>query len=387
MKKSITIKIPEPCHEDWAQMTPTEKGKFCGVCTKEVFDFTKSTDEELIKRLDAGKSLCGRFSKSQLDREVKMERKSKNNLLPYAASLLLPLSILGTSEMNAQGGPIVHENAFVSLGIGGNPVKSIVTITGFITDINNIPINNAEVFVLETGKSVRTAPDGSYKLVCTSGSTIFSIKDGLTSERIIVGTKDATVDMKLKEERIFKTVLAGMIVTEEVPNSCEEPLDGEIIETIEGEIEVIDPQPDTSDVSNSEEKTLAELLQGKVGKFIVDESEQPDEVLKVMISGTVSDLRGPIPGVRVQVKGMEVQTETDFDGNYTLGVDPNTTLIFSYLGYVSKEILVSNINNTIDVTLDEDIQGEIEVMVLGRMQLVPNPPKKNKKIRSRKKKK
>ena len=48
MKKSITISIPEPCHEDWARMTATEKGKFCSVCTNEVFEFTFKTDVELV---------------------------------------------------------------------------------------------------------------------------------------------------------------------------------------------------------------------------------------------------------------------------------------------------------------------------------------------------
>ena len=49
MKKSFKINIPEPCHEDWAQMTSTEKGKFCDSCAKEVIDFTNKSDEQLYK--------------------------------------------------------------------------------------------------------------------------------------------------------------------------------------------------------------------------------------------------------------------------------------------------------------------------------------------------
>ena len=66
MKKTIVINIPEPCHEDWAKMTATQKGKFCSVCTKEVFDLTSKTDEELVKILTENKNTCGRVKKSQL---------------------------------------------------------------------------------------------------------------------------------------------------------------------------------------------------------------------------------------------------------------------------------------------------------------------------------
>ncbi|NND61631.1 MAG: hypothetical protein HKN48_00400, partial [Flavobacteriaceae bacterium] len=90
MKKSIKIQIPEPCHEDWNKMTPTEKGKFCAQCSKEVVDFTKSRDEELFKKVQSGGNLCGRFTTGQLNRNIKLDRKKGHSLLQYAASLLLP---------------------------------------------------------------------------------------------------------------------------------------------------------------------------------------------------------------------------------------------------------------------------------------------------------
>ncbi|EDM43528.1 hypothetical protein SCB49_00725 [unidentified eubacterium SCB49] len=51
MKKAIKISIPEPCHEDWNKMTTTERGAFCKVCTKEVIDFTKKIDEDIVKHV------------------------------------------------------------------------------------------------------------------------------------------------------------------------------------------------------------------------------------------------------------------------------------------------------------------------------------------------
>ncbi len=40
MKKDFPLSAPHPCHEQWGEFTPTEKGRFCGACQKEVIDFT-----------------------------------------------------------------------------------------------------------------------------------------------------------------------------------------------------------------------------------------------------------------------------------------------------------------------------------------------------------
>ncbi|MEL6811328.1 MAG: carboxypeptidase-like regulatory domain-containing protein [Bacteroidota bacterium] len=316
MKKSIHISIPEPCHEDWNKMTPTEKGKFCKVCTKEVFDFTKSTDEELIKKLDSGASLCGRFKKSQLDREVKLERKSKNHLLPYAASLLLPLSLLSTSEGTAQGGPHVVEKQYTSLGIGSNPLKSLVTITGFVTDADGTPLSNAEVFVLETGHSVRTKPDGSYKITCTSGSSLYSIKDEMYSEPIKLGNYNATIDITIQSPPPISITTTVHSIT--------------------------------------------------MGAPIIDDSQEEKKKAKtITISGRVTDENNlPLPAVNIVIKGTTSGTQTDFDGYYSIQPEAGQILTFSFLGYETAEVTISNISNTIDHQMmisQEELLGDVVV--------------------------
>lgn len=44
----MKITIPTPCHEDWSKMSPSERGRFCGSCKKEVHDFTGKSDEHVI---------------------------------------------------------------------------------------------------------------------------------------------------------------------------------------------------------------------------------------------------------------------------------------------------------------------------------------------------
>ena len=67
----MKIHIPQPCAENWSEMNPTEKGRFCAVCQKEVIDFSKFTDEELKNFLGKSQvSTCGSFRPDQLERTL-----------------------------------------------------------------------------------------------------------------------------------------------------------------------------------------------------------------------------------------------------------------------------------------------------------------------------
>jgi hypothetical protein len=70
--QAIKISIPEPCHESWQQMTPTEKGRFCKACAKEVVDFSKMTDNEILNYFTekATDNVCGRVLPGQLNRNI-----------------------------------------------------------------------------------------------------------------------------------------------------------------------------------------------------------------------------------------------------------------------------------------------------------------------------
>ncbi|MDN5202188.1 TonB-dependent receptor [Fulvivirgaceae bacterium BMA10] len=84
------------------------------------------------------------------------------------------------------------------------------------------------------------------------------------------------------------------------------------------------------------------------------------------ISGKVTDDNGEeLPGVNVLVKGTNVGTITDSNGNYKLIVpDGATTLVFSYVGYISEEIEIGD-RSTIDINLTPDISTLSEVVVIG----------------------
>lgn len=69
-----------------------------------------------------------------------------------------------------------------------------------------------------------------------------------------------------------------------------------------------------------------------------------------------------LPGVTIQVKGLADGTVTDLDGNYSINTDAKKTLVFSFVGYKSKEVAING-KNKINVTLDVDAQMLDDVVV------------------------
>lgn len=86
---------------------------------------------------------------------------------------------------------------------------------------------------------------------------------------------------------------------------------------------------------------------------------------KKVVTGTVSDSSGVLPGVTVIIKGSNRGTETDFDGNFAINVEENEVLVFSFVGCSTKEAIV-NSDNTVNVELEEDnVLDEVVVTGLG----------------------
>jgi len=77
---------------------------------------------------------------------------------------------------------------------------------------------------------------------------------------------------------------------------------------------------------------------------------------------TSSDDNSPLPGVSVVVKGSTTGTVTDADGNFSISVDANGVLLFSFIGLQSKEVAVGE-RTVIDIQLGLDVTQLSEVVV------------------------
>lgn len=85
------------------------------------------------------------------------------------------------------------------------------------------------------------------------------------------------------------------------------------------------------------------------------------------INGNVQDSENqmPIPGVNIVIKNTSKGAITDFDGNFSMNDVPNgSTLVFSYIGYLTQEVVVTNENN-LQILLAPDVAQLDEVVVIG----------------------
>lgn len=85
-----------------------------------------------------------------------------------------------------------------------------------------------------------------------------------------------------------------------------------------------------------------------------------------VVSGKVTDAAdgSSLPGVSVAVKGTSRGTQTDANGTFKINASKGSTLVFSFVGYVKKEVTVSSSTN-LSVSLAADNQALEEVVVVG----------------------
>lgn len=126
------------------------------------------------------------------------------------------------------------------------------------------------------------------------------------------------------------------------------------------------------------EKVLNKLFEGKevtykiVGNVIYlskkeatqQNASQPKQKKSHTIAGKVTDSKGePLIGVSIKVKGANVYAITDVNGNYKLTTDEvNPTIVYSYIGYKTHEILQNN-KSTLNIQMQEESQMISEVVV------------------------
>jgi TonB-linked SusC/RagA family outer membrane protein len=91
------------------------------------------------------------------------------------------------------------------------------------------------------------------------------------------------------------------------------------------------------------------------------------EVFSKVITGKITALddKLPMPGVNVIVKGTTIGTTSDTNGDYSLDVpDETSVLVFSFIGYQTKEVIAGS-QTTIDISLATDVTSLEEVVVTG----------------------
>lgn len=183
--QTIRLTIPQPCHERWNAMNPAGENKMhCGACDRVLVDFSKMSDTELALWFSQSKGkVCGRFSASQLERQLQVPgggMKKKRRWLN--AIWLLPLGLFAKPAAAQNGSPEITKSkppVSVRTDRDQTAAQEIRTekkteFSGLVTDGNTgKPLNQARITLSDKNgklyRSTQTNADGKYKIELPEG--------------------------------------------------------------------------------------------------------------------------------------------------------------------------------------------------------------------------
>lgn len=126
--------------------------------------------------------------------------------------------------------------------------------------------------------------------------------------------------------------------------------------------------------TTSIEKTLSQIFRDEqidfriIDRHVMIYPKEGNGVVQqqVKISGTIVDMAGqPLPGVTVLIKGTNLGTVSDFNGEYTIADVPvEGILVFSFVGMKTQEVQVGR-QSVINISMSEDAIGLDEVVAIG----------------------
>lgn len=194
--QKLHLSIPEPCQENWQQMTPTDQGRFCNACAKEVIDFSMMTDREVLNYFTTltHDKVCGRALPSQLERTISKPKDPKKRLFWYWNYIVMFFMFFGKGNgAKAQGGikPVTEINPLKNMDIrgemmtvGGIKRDDSRVITGKITDINGLPISFASIKIKGTNTGVSADANGAFSIKISSNALLVISGTGFTPKEI-----------------------------------------------------------------------------------------------------------------------------------------------------------------------------------------------------------
>ncbi|WP_158638383.1 carboxypeptidase-like regulatory domain-containing protein [Panacibacter ginsenosidivorans] len=340
MKAQTYFHIPTPCHENWENMTPEGKGRFCDSCSKQVVDFSLMSDQQVLNYFkNASGKTCGRFANDQLQRPMVEVAEQKKKVWWVAA--VMPLLML-FGRVNAQ-----KKIGKVKLG---TPVKVI-------------PDNRPEIME-KVSPEIIPVYDTIAEPVKAMGDTILSYT---TNELIIKGTltdmekgdvlpyasivvknskigtasdMNGNFSLKMKNNGVLPVLILAYVgyETKEIDLN---KYNGEIVTTYEN---------GTQQVSIKSEMTrMQTALTGDVvvttGLTIVCRKPKPIDTAKTVVNKILKKEAFKIFPNPV-TKGQQIQLEIKKAGEYSIQLlDNNAGLV------LVKDFSAANDNSTIEITI------------------------------------
>ncbi|WP_422361395.1 carboxypeptidase-like regulatory domain-containing protein [Reichenbachiella sp.] len=208
MKKQYSLSINKPCSEKWSGFEKTPEGGFCDSCQKDVIDFTKLTESEIIQFISKSSSnTCVRISQNQLNYMYSEPNNSiGSSRWPWLKAGMASLSLLFLSqqtlakkiELRPETEVIQPEMKKKQVDVNQKQV-STHTVSGVVLDDFGDSLSGVNIILKGTAIGAVTDLDGKFKFpveVKTGDILVFSFI-GMETKEYTIG-KDEPVTMKLQ---------------------------------------------------------------------------------------------------------------------------------------------------------------------------------------------
>jgi hypothetical protein len=217
----LTLHIPTPCTQNWHSFPQNATGGFCSQCSKTVIDFTQLSDKELYQALQNPGKICGRFTQSQLNRDILF---SNNHQSLKLNKIVAGLLIIGTTQTGLANESHAQANAtkttIEKIAVNGreapkkSPQKLATDTTKFIEgkildEVLN-PIAYASVTLKDKKTGVTTNSKGQFKILVPDS---YKRKVSIQVSAVGFDPKEFTISKKelpLKNDLILKLANAFM---------------------------------------------------------------------------------------------------------------------------------------------------------------------------------
>lgn len=222
--KTIKYTIEEPCHEDWNQMKPEAKGRFCESCSKTVVDFSSMSDFSIVSYLEGKKheSVCGRFRPDQMEKSYSLSIPHRSYSFDLkAVALGLALTTFSAIHVDAQVAPIDTTQAIYQEPVDGMVsmieyydhsdekfVSGTISVDGKAYGLVNIQLmDEAGNEILKTFAEDQ---NGKFKIPLDwskKPASLFVSGPGLISSTIVLSDKKSIQNLKItlyQEEIMLK---------------------------------------------------------------------------------------------------------------------------------------------------------------------------------------
>ena len=284
MPKHIQVQVAEPCHENWENMSLSDKGRFCDSCQKQVVDFTTMTDSQIavfFKKPSTG-SVCGRFFQDQVDRDLEIPRK-RLPWIKYFFQVVIPAFLVSRSAAQDSKAAVKEEVKSVCDRVvyvqGGAriPVELYkaqtrpIEIKGQVLDNLGLPLAGTTVIIKGTNLGYSTDKDGYFHisninrnddLVLVVSSVGFIVQERkIDLKNDSIPTKFELISLEKQQEEI----LMGMVITVRKVRRKTIPLIEEVLPDSSFNIAKAFPNP----VIAGEPLTIQNIKLAK-GKYIME---------------------------------------------------------------------------------------------------------------------